>query len=76
MPKPEYIVIKKPTHQSRVIQFEMVVSPEEFNRADLEDVLDTMRQYGAASIVEDFLVDHTFDDAAKILANRTKEGSL
>ena len=60
---------KKSDALSRILVFEVVLpSSDPF---DVEDALDTLRQYAAANLVEDFLSPLSYDDACKLLHERS-----
>jgi hypothetical protein len=60
----------KGSAQSMVAVIECVYSME--NIREVEDVLEQLRQYGAAQVVEKFPIKESFDDACKILDKRAK----
>ena len=54
---------------SRIIVFEVVLEAKD-RGFDMEEALDSLRQYGAADVVADFLSSLSYDDSCKILNQR------
>ncbi len=66
----EYDRIEEPVC-SRVLVIEVVLpSDAEAEPTDLEEVLERLRQYSAAELVDDFYVRSDFDATAKVLMAR------
>lgn len=51
----------------RLITFKYLVSMEESDSSDIERILDEMRSYGAAVIIEDAFIANTYDEASEML---------
>ena len=54
---------------SHIIVFEVVLETGDRN-FDIDEALDSLRQYGAADVVADFHSSLSYDDACKILNQR------
>lgn len=59
--------------KSRVIEIELVLSTED--NYNIEEIMEGLRQYGTAVVIDEFFVIDSYGEAAQIARNRAKRGS-